>query len=319
MKKILITAFLAIFSFVGFAQQADKPELMVMPSDNWFYTNGYFTVSTVNGRQVKLPDWQRAFTENPDISNVMTTIAQMFIDRGFTVTNAWDEMKSLQEEDAEEMALEADGEGDATATSAFDQVINQVKPDIKLEINWQLNHLGFQKNVFVNIDGKDSYTNKSIAPMQRQSDDMASSTSLTLMLKQAVEGGFEQLANNLMTYFQSLATQGREVRMMVRVTENSPVNLFSTLSDGKRVNQTIQEWVRAHSKGGTGTLAPGSSKNRMNFRGLRIPLQDANGVKMDASEWAQKEGLESFLKSSGIPARVENRGLGSIIVRIGAQ
>ncbi len=319
MKKILLSALLAVFSFAGFAQQADKPELMVMPSDNWFYTNGYFTVSTVNGRQVKLPDWQRAFTENPDISNVMTTIAQMFIDRGFTVTNAWDEMKSLQEEDAEEMALEADGEGDATATSAFDQVVNQVKPDIKLEINWQLNHLGFQKNVFVNIDGKDTYTNKSIAPMQRQSDDMASSTALTLMLKQAVEGGFEQLANNLMTYFQSLATQGREIRMMVRVTEKSPVDLFSTLSDGKRVNQTIQEWVRAHSKGGTGTLAPGSSKNRMNIRGLRIPLQDANGVKMDASEWAQKEGLESFLKSSGIPARVENRGLGSIIVRIGAQ
>lgn len=56
----------------------------------------------------------------------------------------------------------------------------------------------------------------------------------------------------------------------------------------------------------------------MNFRGIKIPLQDVNGVKMDASEWARVEGLEQYLKSLNIPARVDNQGLGSIIVRIGA-
>lgn len=56
----------------------------------------------------------------------------------------------------------------------------------------------------------------------------------------------------------------------------------------------------------------------MNFRGIKIPLQDANGVKMDASEWARVEGLEQYLKSLNVPARVDNQGLGSIIVRIGA-
>lgn len=318
MKKYILSLLaLFIVSLGSLAQSADKPELMVVPSDNWFYTNGYFKVVTANGIQKKVPDWNRAFTENPDLNNVLTTIAQMFIDRGFTVTNIWDEMKSQEEEDAEEMAMEADGDGDASTTSTLDAVMAQIKPDIKLEINWQVNQLGFQKSVFVNIDGKDTYTNKTIAPMQRQSDGMPSSTQLTIMLKQAVEGGFEQLSNNLMTYFTSLAQKGREIRMMVRVTQNSQVDLFSTVGSN-RLNAAIQDWVRQHSKNGTGTLAPGSTKNKMNFRGIKIPLQDANGIKMDASEWARIEGLEQYLKSLNVPARVENRGLGSIIVRIGA-
>lgn len=317
MKKLLIILVALLSLSASSFAQADKPELMVVPSDNWFVTNGYFTIVTVNGTQKKVPDWNRAFTEDADISNVMTTIAQMFIDRGFQVTNIWDEMKALEEESAEEMALEADGEGDASVVSTFDQVMTQVKPDIKLEINWQTNKLGFQKNVFVNIDGKDTYTNKTIAPMQRQSNNMPSSTGLTLLLKEAVEGGFEQLSNNLMTYFTGLAQKGREIRMSVRVTQNSSTDLFSEVG-GQRLQAQLQDWVRQHSMNSTGNLAPGATKNRANFRGIRIPLSDANGVKMDASEWARVEGLENYLKSLGVPARVENRGLGEIIVRIGA-
>lgn len=316
MKKILLSIACALLACNTHAQ-ADKPDIMVVPSDNWFYANGYFTVNTVNGRQKRLPDYQRAFTENPDINNVITTIAQMFINRGFQTTNIWDEIKALEEENAEEMALDADGEGESTAVSAVDMVLQTVKPDIKLEINWQVNQIGFNKNAFVNIDGKDSFTNKSIAPMQRQSNDMASSTSVTTLLKEAVEGGFEQLSNNLMTYFTDLSTKGREIRMAVRITQSSEVNL-TTDFNGQRLQAILQDWVRQHSLNNTGNLAPNSSKNKANFRGIRIPLADSNGVKMDASEWARKEELENFLKGLGIPARVDSRGLGEIIVRIGA-
>lgn len=83
--------------------------------------------------------------------------------------------------------------------------------------------------------------------MQRQSDGMPSSTQLTIMLKQAVEGGFEQLSNNLMTYFTSLSQKGREIRMAVRVTQNSSVDLFSSVGS-TRLNAAIQDWVRQHSK-----------------------------------------------------------------------
>jgi hypothetical protein len=54
----------------------------------------------------------------------------------------------------------------------------------------------------------------------------------------------------------------------------------------------------------------------MDFRGVRIPLQDASGQKMVASEWAQNENLEGFLSSLGVNARVDDHGLGLITVRI---
>lgn len=319
MKRFAITLCALIMTFMtGFAQKADKPELMVIPSDNWFFSNGYYTIVNTNGKEKKVPDWERAFTENADINNVITTIAQMFINRGFTVTNAWDEMKTLEEEMAEEMALEADGEGDATMTSAFDQVVNQVKPDIKLEINWQTNKLGLSKNVIINIDGKDTYTNQMIAPMQRQSDDMPSGTLLTVMLKQAVEGGFEQLSDNLMTYFEHLSTQGREIRLAIRITQKSPVNLNSMIN-GKRLRVILQEWVRENTINNSGQMKASNSPLRANFNGIRIPLQNKDGVKMDASEWAVEKGLEKYLNSLKVPARVDSKGLGSIVVRIGAE
>lgn len=319
MKRFAITFCALIMTFMtGFAQKADKPELMVIPSEVWFTSNGYITTVNVNGKEKKVLDWERAFTENPDINSVISTIAQMFINRGFTVTNAWEEMKALEEEMAEEMALEADGEGDATMTSVFDQVVNQVRPDIKLAIEWQTNKLGLNKNVTVNIQGIDTYTNKVIAPMLRQGDDMPSGTLLTVMLKQAIEGGFEQLSDNLMTYFEQLSTQGREIRLAIRVTQKSPVNLNSMIN-GKRLRVILQEWIRENSINNSGQMTASNSPTRANFVGIRIPLQNKDGVKMDASEWAVEKGLEKYLNSLKVPARVDSKGLGSIVVRIGAE
>ena len=145
----------------------------------------------------------------------------------------------------------------------------------------------------------------------------ASCAFLADMIKQSVSAGFDNLANNMMTYFQGLQSKGREVRMAVRVTANSSVTLFDQVGDD-RLNMVLQKWVRQHSKNGTGNTAGSPSRNRMNFQNIRIPLTDQYGQKMTAYEWATNEGLEAYLKSLGVSARVDENGIGSITVRIGA-
>lgn len=319
MRQIIITLLLAITPIISFAQvKIDKPEIMVKPADNWCISHGYYQEVTKHGITRKIPDLNKAFTEDPDIESAMTTIAQMFIDRGFNVTNIWDEIKDLQQQNDEDEALDNDEDVDASQSSYYDQAIVSVKPDIILEINWQINTQGFEKSLFVNIDGKDAYTNKMIAPMQNQSSYMTSGTGISVLVREAVQGGFEQLTDNLMEYFKTIVEKGREIRINFVVTKNSPINLFSTVNN-ERLDDLIREWVRANSNNGVGTVAPGSTKNRMSFRGVRIPVQDKSGQKIDAYEWSRSVGLVKYLKSLNVPARVESRGLGAILVRIGAK
>jgi hypothetical protein len=315
MKKIFLTICMGLLFCMQASAQADKPDLMIVPADNWFFKNGFYKEINVQGQVRKAPDYERAFTENNEISVAIAALSELFQQRGFECSSAWESMKALQEENAEEMALDADGDGDAAATSSIDQVMNTVKPDIKLAINWDMGNLGFNKQLMLTVTAYDSFTNKQIGNLQNTTEPMPRGTLIGNMVTTAASGGFEQLTNGMMTHFQSMASKGREIRIRFRVGQNSPITLFDEVG-GQRLNQAIQGWMRQHSKGGTGTLQPGSTKNKMDFRGVCIPLHDASGQKMVASEWAQNENLEGFLSSLGVNARVDDHGLGLITVRI---
>ena len=115
----------------------------------------------------------------------------------------------------------ADGYGDETNMGVADQILNQYKPDIKLTVDWQTSEIGFQKALRVTVRALDSYTNKQIGNLTNTTPPMARSAFLADMIKQSVSAGFDNLTNNMMTYFQGLQSKGREIRMAVRVTANS--------------------------------------------------------------------------------------------------
>ena len=67
MKKILSALFLlALGTGIAFSQ-AKKPTLMVVPSDAWCNTNGYMMEFDNQGTTVKIPNYKKAFQENPDL------------------------------------------------------------------------------------------------------------------------------------------------------------------------------------------------------------------------------------------------------------
>ena len=314
MKKTFLIVLCGLLFSMKMMAQSDKPDLMVVPGDNWFFEHNFFSEVNKFGQTKKVPDYNRAFTENQEIQDVIAAVSDLFQQRGFECTSLYESLKSLEEEAAEEMAMEAEGD-DATASSALDQVMNAIKPDIKLVVNWKIGTVGFGQQLQLTIVAYDSFTNKQIGRLMNTTDPVARGTFISSMLDKAASGGIEQLTDGMMTHFRSMASKGREIRLGFRVSQNSSATLFDEVG-GQRLNQAIQGWVRQHSKGGTGSLMPGSTKNKMDFRGVCIPLQNADSQKMVASEWAQNEGLEAFLKSLGINSRVDDRGMGSILVRI---
>ncbi|HRP60678.1 MAG TPA: DUF6175 family protein, partial [Vicingus sp.] len=77
MKKIIsITLSFVLLSALAFGQ-AKKPTIMVVPSDNWCITNGFFLEFDNQGTKVKIPDYKRAFQENSDLNLVISSLNDM--------------------------------------------------------------------------------------------------------------------------------------------------------------------------------------------------------------------------------------------------
>lgn len=318
MKNLLLIALIVLSGAIGAFAQADKPSMMIFPENIWMNQHGFAKQVQLNGRTKLIPNYEDAYNNNTEVGEATAALNELFQQKGFEMTSLQESLGQMDEFAAEELTAEADGYSEETNMDPTDQLLDQVKPDIKLTLSWEIAPLGFNKTMRVSVKAYDSYTNKQIGTLTSTTPPMPKSTFTSNMLQQAVNQGFDGLCNGLMTYFMGLKNKGREIKMRVLVTKNSSVTLFDQVG-GDRLNMVLQKWVRQHSKNGTGTVAGAAARNLMTFQGIRIPLTDDSGMKITAAEWAANEGLEAYLKSLGISARVDSRGMGLLLLRIGAQ
>ena len=76
-KLILLTACLNLF-FTGLTDillaQVKKPEIMVVPSDDWCQANGFMKTFDNQGEVVNVPDYEKALLTFPDLNSVLGKI-----------------------------------------------------------------------------------------------------------------------------------------------------------------------------------------------------------------------------------------------------
>ena len=91
MKNTFLVFFLLLTTF-GFSQK--RPTIMVVPSDNWMFTNKYVdSISTSNGEYIKFADYPKAFREDKDILLVISKINSMMNERGFPLKDLENTLK----------------------------------------------------------------------------------------------------------------------------------------------------------------------------------------------------------------------------------
>lgn len=85
--KSTITIFVGLVSLLLMANpvkgQAKKPTLMILPSDNWCEQRYFMTEFDNQGTQQKVPNYKQAFQEDTELSQVISKIGSLMIDRGF--------------------------------------------------------------------------------------------------------------------------------------------------------------------------------------------------------------------------------------------
>ena len=312
MKKILNLLFVLVFSLQAFTQ-AKKPTLMVVPSDLYCNQHGYMQTYDNQGQIENVPDYKCALQSDPQLLTGITVIGQMMSDRGFPLKLMEQELKSLNEETAEDAMLTSKS-GSDVAESPVDRLKKKSKSDIILQVTWLINKMGPKYSLTFNLQGIDAYTNKQIAACQGTGNPTFSAE-LPVLIEESIANHLETFTTQLQNHFNDMFENGREITLRIKKWNDSEFDLESEF-DGTELSDIIEDWVSANTVKGRFNTSD-VTENFMYFEQVRIPLFDENQRAMDARRWTR--GLINKLKTLGIPAKLMIKGLGQAIIVIGGK
>lgn len=313
MKKIIsITLSFVLLSALAFGQ-AKKPTIMVVPSDNWCITNGFFLEFDNQGTKVKIPDYKRAFQENSDLNLVISSLNDMMSERGFPLKNMESAIKTLEAEAAENNMLTSKS-GAGVSESPVDALKRVAKADIIMQLTWTVNTTGPKKSITFNLQGLDSYTDKQIAGAQGTGAP-SFSAEIAVLLQEAVTTHIDNFNSKLQLHFEDMFANGREIIIRIKKFDSWSEDLESEF-DGKELSAVIEDWMAANTVKGRFNTTD-ATENMMLFEQVRIPMFDDSGKAIDARGFAKN--LQKFLKSEPylITNKLMMKGLGQAVIVLG--
>ncbi|HRN40780.1 MAG TPA: DUF6175 family protein [Vicingus sp.] len=313
MKKIIsITLSFVLLSALAFGQ-AKKPTIMVVPSDNWCITNGFFLEFDNQGTKVKIPDYKRAFQENSDLNLVISSLNDMMSERGFPLKNMESAIKTLEAEAAENNMLTSKS-GAGVSESPVDALKRVAKADIIMQLTWTVNTTGPKKSITFNLQGLDSYTDKQIAGAQGTGAP-SFSAEIAVLLQEAVTTHIDNFNSKLQLHFEDMFANGREIIIRIKKFDSWSEDLESEF-DGKELSAIIEDWMAANTVKGRFNTTD-ATENMMLFEQVRIPMFDDSGKAIDARGFAKN--LQKFLKSEPylITNKLMMKGLGQAVIVLG--
>lgn len=312
MKRFSIILFGLGLSLMAFSQ-AKKPTLMVVPSDLYCNQHGYMLSFNNQGTTEMVPDYKKALQNDPQLLTGITVIGQMMADRGFPLKLMEQELKSLNQESAEDALLTSKSGADV-AESPVDRLKKTSKSDIILQVTWLVNRTGPKYSLTFNLQGIDAYTNKQIAACQGTGDPTFSAE-LPVLIEESIANHLETFTTQLQNHFDDMFENGREITLRVKKWDDSEYDLESEFN-GTELSDIIEDWVSANTVKGRFNTTD-ATENFMYFEQVRIPLFDENQRAMDARRWTR--GLINKLKTLDVPAKLMMKGLGQATIVIGGK
>ena len=305
----------AVLSVMAAFSQARKPELMVFPSENWCINNGFYTEVENMGYTQKVPDYRRALQESMDLKMAIAQINNQFAQRQFPLEDLEQTLKNIEQERAEDH-LTLSKNGNELSETPLDEISRIAKADIILELSWEARVTGPKTTLTYILEAKDAYTGKSLGG---PSGPLPSSMSADIptLLTEAVVANMDEFQAMVQQHFEDMQTNGREIRLDIRVFDNNAANVdLETEYGDDELGEIITRWMAQNTVNRRFSVK-NASETRMNFTQVRIPLFDDYGMPIAAGEFAKK--LQKSLKKDpfNIPSKVMNKGLGYAVVVIG--
>lgn len=323
MKKFILSLLFVVVS-ISLMAQAKKPTIMVIPSDAYCSRHGYTTEWVdENGNKNIVSDIANIFKQDDieDLRLVISELSQIMAERGFPLKDLEQTLKSIQQETIEMNLLESSSSGAYVTESMLDKVKRTAKADIIIDLDYTAMQKGPQRYISYNMRGLDAYTNKVIAANSGVGNP-STTAPINLLLEEAVLNYMDSFCAQLMSHFEDMANNGREIVMKFRVWDNSDVNFeteFDFEDDYLELTDIISYWMEDNTVNHAPTRT-NATENYLVFEQVRIPLyRERNGRQsaLDARGFAN--GIRSYLKKEPfmIESKIYERGLGEVWIIIG--
>lgn len=313
MKKLFIVFTFFISAVLALAQQAKKPTIMILPSDNWCNQRYFMTNFSDQGNMVKVPNYQQAFLEDTELGQVISKVGQVLTEQGYSLKDAEQEIKSMSIKTAEDNVTTSKKSGASLVESPLDQLKRRVKSDVIIQLWWQVNRTGIGNSASFTLEAFDAYTNKRIATSTGTTK--PSSDIIPILLAKAVKENIKPFDNQMDKWFADQSKRGREISLTIRCWDSWDKDLEEEYN-GEELTDYIQNWLQKNCVNGTFNLSDGT-ESFAQFEQVRIPLFDDKGKAIDARAFATK--LRKYLQQPpfSITSKVMVRGLGEAIVILG--
>ena len=311
MKKLFITLLsLAMTSICTFAATEKKPTLMILPSDHWCEQRFYMTTWDNQGVKVKTADYQTAFLQDRELTQVISKIGQLLTKQGYSLKDAEQETKAVFNRIAEDNVTMSSTSWSTLAETPLDMIKKRAKMDILVQIDWTINS---DRSVTFTLEAFDSYTSKRIATSTGTGK--PSNEIVPVMLEQAIKSKIKEFDKQMDTYYADLNQNGREIVLTIKCWANWDGNLEIENEEGDELLDVIQKWLKKNTVNGVFNLSD-ATETFAQFEQVRIPLYDEEGDALDARGFTTML-RKHLVKECKITSKAMTRGLGEGILVLG--
>ena len=310
MKKVLLIIIsLLVTDLLVNAQQAKKPTLMILPSDNWCTQRYFYTSYNNHGTEARVVNYKQAFQEDIELSQVISKIGGVLTDMGYSVKDAEQELKNIEVREAEDYATVSSTTGAAFEETALDVLKRRIKSDVVIQIWWQTHS---DNTVSFTIEAFDAYTSKRIATSTGTAKNK--DKNISLALETAIRKNIKEFDKQLCRWFDDQVENGREIILTIRCWDNWDGSLETEYS-GEELIDCIQNWLRDNTVHSNFNLSD-MTETIAQFEQVRIPLEK-NGRSIDARDFATELRKHLQKPPYNITSKVMVRGLGEAIIVLG--
>lgn len=316
MKKLLFLAFMCFTVFTVKAQEAAMPTIIVFPADSWMNDHGFMNQVMNDGETEYMPRYNDAFVQAREIGTVIQSIQNVLEERKFEHEDLQNMLRDMKRERAEELANAADG--DASEKGAMDELLQQARPDIRVDVDYAVQSVGPRKNISYTLKAIDAYTSEQVASIEGSIQ--MTMDPVDLAMRKAVAGNCDDFCQQMIDYFLDLRDNGRKINIVFRAAKGAGINFIKDEigDDGDTYDEFLYSWVKKHAvrsacKKGRKTA------NMVEFKSVRIPFFNADNEPIEAEDWA-KGVRKAFKAETGIKvSKGQGNTLGRVNFLVGAE
>ncbi len=314
--KLFTLITFALFCLLSFAQ-AKKPTLMVVPSDVWCNQNGYMLNFDNQGSTIRIPDYKRAFQENPEVLQVISQINGMMAERGFPLKNMESAIKTMESNAVEDGLRSSKESGASVNESPIDAIKKVAKADIIIQLTWTVNKTGPKKSINFNLQGLDAYTDKQVATATGTGAPSFSAET-PVLLSEAVLAHMDNFTLSLQEHFDDMFENGREIIVRIQTWDDWDGDLDTEYGGEDELSYVIEDWMADNTVKGRFSTTD-ATESMMLFEQVRIPLYNDKGRAIDARRFVRE--LSKYLKNApfSIPNKLVMKGLGRATIILGSK